>query len=212
MAESVEMSPTRIERKRSRRIQEILTTTAELVGERGYEAVSLDDVAERLDVTKGSLYHYFASKEELVSAAIETLGRDLKAQLEQTFEAFEGTAAQRLRSLIAQQLALVVRDHPGAVRLFMLTRTWPEPQRGRIKDLRRRHNSLFRSVVEDGVRTGELSVADIDVTLQCMHAAINQAPVWTRGMSSGELDHTMAAITDTLMLLFVPRTGVEPAG
>ena len=55
-------------------MQEIIAVAAELFGERGYDAVSLDDVAERLDVTKGSLYHYFPGKEELGSAAIETLG------------------------------------------------------------------------------------------------------------------------------------------
>ena len=62
------------------------------VGEGGYDAVSLDDVADRLDVTKGSLYHYFPSKEELVAAAIETRGRDMIAHLEQTIDALQGTA------------------------------------------------------------------------------------------------------------------------
>jgi AcrR family transcriptional regulator len=41
-----------VQRKQGRRIQEILAEAAELFGERGYEAVSLDDVAERLDVTR----------------------------------------------------------------------------------------------------------------------------------------------------------------
>ena len=74
--------PGRIERKRGRRIQEILATAAALFGERGYDAVSLEDVADRLDVTKGSLYYYFASKDELVTAAIETLGNEWTARLE----------------------------------------------------------------------------------------------------------------------------------
>src|SRR5690606_7842099 len=52
----------RVQRRRGRRTREILTTAAELFGERGYDAVSLEDVAERLDVTKGSLYYYFRSK------------------------------------------------------------------------------------------------------------------------------------------------------
>ncbi|MGH3183425.1 MAG: helix-turn-helix domain-containing protein, partial [Streptosporangiaceae bacterium] len=47
----------RVQRRRGRRTKEILTAAAELFGERGYEAVSLEDVAERLDVTKGSLYY-----------------------------------------------------------------------------------------------------------------------------------------------------------
>ena len=138
----------RIERKRSRRIQQILTTAAELVGERGYDAVSLDDVADRLDVTKGSLYHYFPSKEELVGTAIETLGRDMIGHLEQTIQTLEGTAGQRMQGLLLAQAAMVVRDHPAAIRLYMLPREWPEPQHTRIKELRRRHNDLFRTLLD----------------------------------------------------------------
>jgi AcrR family transcriptional regulator len=200
-AAAVPRVQSRIERKRSRRIQQILTAAAELVGERGYDAVSLDDVADRLDVTKGSLYHYFPSKEELVGAAIETLGREILAQLEQTLDALEGTARQRLRGLLTEQAAIVVRDHPAAIRLFFLLREWPEPQHARIKELRRYHNDLFRVLLEEGVRSGEFAVADVSVTLQCMHAAINQAPTWTRRMSPPELEQAINTLIDTLMKL-----------
>lgn len=195
------LTPSRVERKRTRRIQEILTAAAELVGERGYDAVSLDNVADRLDVTKGSLYHYFPSKEELVSAAIETLGRDLTARLECRVDALVGTPGERLRGLLAEQLAMVVRDHPAAIRLFMLLREWPEPQHSRIKELRRRHNDLFRAIVEDGVRSGEFSVLDVGITLQCIHSAINQAPMWTRGLPRDELEKALATLVGTLMML-----------
>src|ERR1035437_1842845 len=77
----------RRERKRGRRIAEILTAAAELFGERGYDAVSLEDVADRLDVSKGSLYYYFATKDELGPAAMETLGHQWTARLEHLAEA-----------------------------------------------------------------------------------------------------------------------------
>lgn len=53
------------------------------------------------------------------------------------------------------------------------------------------------------MRSGDFTVTDVGLTLQCMHAAINQAPLWTRDMSRHELEHTMAALTDTLMRLFL---------
>src|SRR5512143_1528659 len=91
-------APSRLERKRGRRIQQIVTVAAELFGARGYDAVSLDDVAERLDVTKGSLYYYFASKDELVTAAIETLGNEWTDRLERLPAGQDGSAAERLRA------------------------------------------------------------------------------------------------------------------
>lgn len=198
--------PSRVERKRNQRILEILTTTAELVGENGYDAVSLDDVAERLDVTKGSLYHYFSSKEQLVSAAIETLGLEMVGRLEATAAGLQGTVTERLRGLLAAQADMVVRTDPGAIRLFMLGRSWPEPQRSRIRELRRRHNAMFRALLEEGVRTGEFAVTDVDITLQCMHAAINNAPRWAGRLPKRKRDAALETLVDTLMRLVTPAT------
>jgi len=141
---------TRVQRKRGRRIQEILAVAAELFGERGYAAVSLDDVAERLDVTKGSLYYYFASKDELVSAAIETLGRAWTGRLAAL--PTDGPPAQRLRALVREHVTVAVREHPTTLRLFLVPDDWPPPQRAAIKELRRWHDRLFRDVIEEGAQ------------------------------------------------------------
>jgi AcrR family transcriptional regulator len=191
----------RVQRKRGRRIQEILRVAAELLGERGYEAVSLEDVAERLDVTKGSLYYYFASKDELGAAAIETLGNEWTSRLEELPEVRTGSPGQRLRALISAQVTIAVRDYPAALRLFLVPDSWPPALRSRIKELRRRHDRLFRDIVTDGVTSGAFTVVSVDTTLRCMHAAMTQAPVWYADIRGSELDTAVAALTDTLMML-----------
>ncbi|CAM6004024.1 unnamed protein product [Sphagnum balticum] len=58
----------RRERRRELIREEILTAAARLFTEKGYEATSVDDVAETADVAKGTFYNYFESKEDLVAA------------------------------------------------------------------------------------------------------------------------------------------------
>jgi AcrR family transcriptional regulator len=193
--------PSRVQRKRGRRMQEIIRVAAELFGERGYDAVSLEDVAERLDVTKGSLYYYFASKDELGTAAIETLGAEWTTRLEQLPEAQDGPPGKRLRALIREQVTVAVRDYPAALRLYLVPNDWPQAQRDRIKELRRRHDRLFRTAVEEGVASGEFTVTSVDTVLQCMHAAMTQAPVWCASLKGAEVDRAIDEITDTLMML-----------
>jgi AcrR family transcriptional regulator len=196
----------RVERKRGRRIEEILRTAAELFGERGYDGVNVEDVAQRLDVTKGSLYYYFASKDELVTAAIETLGKEWTERLERLLEARDGSAADRLRALICKHVDIAVREYPGALRLYLVPRDWPEPQRVRIEALRRTHNALFRRVVEEGVASGEFTVTSVDTTLRCMHAAMSQAPFWYSHRKGQALQRALEELADTLMML----VGVPP--
>jgi AcrR family transcriptional regulator len=196
----------RVERKRGKRIQEILGTAAALFGEHGYDAVSLEDVADRLDVTKGSLYYYFSSKDELVTAAIETLGNEWTDRLERLPAGRSGTHAERLRALVREHLGIAVREYPAALRLFLTPQDWPAAQQSRIKELRRRHDSVFRAVVEDGVASGEFTVTTVEATLQCMHAAMSQAPAWCAHLADRPRARAIDVFTDTVMML----VGIRP--
>src|SRR3954462_5783855 len=178
MSTQDEAGPSRLQRKRSRRIEQILTVAAELFGERGYAAVSLEDVAERLDLTKGSLYHYFAGRDALATAAIEALGEDWNTRLAALADRGTGNSAQRLRALLREHITIAVREHPAALGLFLALDQWPRQQRDRIKELGRRHDALFRRAVTDGIAAGEFSVVDVDTALQVMHAAMSQAHLW----------------------------------
>lgn len=194
----------RVQRRRGRRTKEILTAAAELFGERGYEAVSLEDVAERLDVTKGSLYYYFSSKDELGTAAIEFLGNEWNDRLLNLPDTDSPT--ERLRALLRQHISIAVREYPGALRLFLLPRAWPAGLATRIKDLRRRHDQIFRAVIEEGLAAGEFAVVTVDTTLQCMHAAMSQAPTWSAHLAEPDRGKAIDDLTETLMALVGVRS------
>lgn len=204
-ADNAHTSSDRVQRKRDRRVEQIVRTAAELFGERGYDAVNLDDVADRLDVTKGSLYYYFASKDELGTAAIETLGNDWVARLHRVASADSTTISERLRAVMREHISIAVHEYPAALGLFLVPRSWPRHQAERIKDLRRRHNAIFRSVLTDGIDAGEFLPINIDVTLQCMHAAMSQASLWIGPLDDEARSNAVEELVETLMQLTRPR-------
>ncbi|MFC5062465.1 TetR/AcrR family transcriptional regulator [Actinomycetospora atypica] len=192
----------RVQRKRDERVRRIVAAAAEVFGERGYEAANLEDVAERLDVTKGSLYYYFAGKDELATAAVETLGTDWTERLEKLDT--PGGAAERLRALLREHIAIAVREYPAALRLFLVPDSWPDDLRARIRELRRRHDLVFRRVVREGVAAGEFAVVDEDAALQALHASMSQAPLWCSHLAGDAQDRAMDHLADTLMKLVAP--------
>lgn len=194
----------RIRRKRDRRRQAIVEVAATLFGEHGYDAVSLDDVADRLDVTKGSLYYYFASKEELGTAAIETLGNEWTRRLEELAAEHAGSTAELLRALLHRHITIAVCEYPAALRLFLAPDAWPAAQAARIKRLRTRHDRVFRAVLQRGVEAGEFTVLSVDTTLQCLHAAMSQAPLWCGKRSGPARRRAIDELADTLMMLAGP--------
>lgn len=69
---------------------------------RGYKYVSLVDVANEIGITKGGIYHYFASKEELLQAAVQLLFDDLKAKFLEMFSQ-DKSLREILQAVIVEQ-------------------------------------------------------------------------------------------------------------
>jgi len=63
----------------------ILTAANQVFGEKGYRQATMDDVAKKLGVSKGALYLYFASKEELFEAIAQAEPLAFKEILYSTF-------------------------------------------------------------------------------------------------------------------------------
>jgi AcrR family transcriptional regulator len=195
-------APSRVARRRDRKVADILTAAADVLSERGFHGMSLDEIAERLDLTKASLYHYFPSKEELISACLEALATTANTRLRETSSAVSGTAAERLSMLIRAQLDIVVREYPQMARLFLQPLDWPELYRRRSRTLRVEHDEIFRSVVREGIRTGEFDVEE-EVAMHNLYGAMNNVPLWFRGRRKKDVDEMAAKVADNLLRLFL---------
>lgn len=89
---------TRAEQKARRPVQ-ILDAAFEEFVERGYVATRVEDIADRVGVTKGTIYVYFTTKEELFAAMIRHISTPFEDILARAVR-HGGNCADRLRSLI----------------------------------------------------------------------------------------------------------------
>jgi AcrR family transcriptional regulator len=199
-----EQGPGRVARRRSRKVQDILTATADVLAQRGYHQTNLDEIAERLDLTKASLYHYFPSKDELVTACLEWVGQLVNDRLMEAAQNREGTASERLTALIRVQLDSIVREHPQMARLFLQPLDWPESYRERSKELRKQHDEAFRTVIREGIASGEFVVEDEATAVHCLHGAMNYVPVWFRAKRKKDYETMYATTAASLLRLFRP--------
>lgn len=171
----------RVARRRDRRKAEIVRTATQLLSEHGYQGMSLEDVAEQTDIAKATLYHYFSGKDELVAAVIEGMTVDVNHRLElERDKVSDRSHLEQLRTLIREQLRVLTHTAPEVATLFSWPKTWPASFQEIIKDSRRRHDAVFRRVVEAGLAAGEFDCPNPDVALQCLHGVLNQSSLWIR--------------------------------
>ena len=147
--------------------------------ERGFAATRLEDVAARAGVTKGTLYLYFDSKEELFKAVVR---QELVPSLERAEAMVAGSAALSLDLLeqLVRSFARIIGSPLGAIPKLVLT------EAGNFPDLARfyrdavveRGKALFRKVIERGVAAGEIRPVDIENAVTCVVAPLLLAALW----------------------------------
>jgi AcrR family transcriptional regulator len=196
----------RVERRRDRRKAEIVRTATDLLSQHGYQGMSLEEVAERTDIAKATLYHYFSGKDELVAAVLEALTVDVIARLEaQRDTVSDRSCLEQLRVLIREQVRILTDTAPEVATLFSWPKSWPDAFNELMKDSRRRHDAIFRRVVREGMAAGEFDCPNPDVALQCLHGVLNQSSLWIRrSLPAEKKAELQEAVVDTAVRMFTP--------
>jgi AcrR family transcriptional regulator len=84
-------------KRRASKIREIVAIAEKLFLEKGYEETTIDDILEHTGLSKGGFYHYFKSKEEVLTVSIDTLMQDMLAEFEPIVENQTLTAMEKLK-------------------------------------------------------------------------------------------------------------------
>jgi TetR/AcrR family transcriptional regulator len=168
------MNGTRKERERQQHRQEILSVALRLFAERGFHNVSMQEIAVAAEFATGTLYNFFASKEDLFfelmeASAAEALGMILPALEEPGDE----------RQKVARYIRLherIVCEHATAIQLFLLEsrgRCLPEPRiEARRKEVHEQVISRLTEVIAAGVRRGLFNPIDPAIVAKCLSATM----------------------------------------
>lgn len=89
----------RITKKPTDRKRELIDTARHLFQTKGYDQVTMQDVMDSLDIAKGTIYHYFKSKDELFEAVIESIAETNINHMQTIIETTSGTALEKIKIL-----------------------------------------------------------------------------------------------------------------
>jgi len=156
----------------------ILRAAAHCFNRSGFHGTSMDDIAERLGVTKPALYRYVKNKHEVLFACFNVV-MDVSFAHLQRAEQGEGSGLQKVRAALAGYLGELIGELGHPIVLTEEGALQPEQLRALIKrrdELERR----FRALVELGMRDGSVIPCDPKMAIFALFGAINWVPKWYR--------------------------------
>ncbi|MFA9215925.1 MAG: TetR/AcrR family transcriptional regulator [Sphingomonadaceae bacterium] len=174
-------SKPRWERRKDARPQELLAAALGLFVERGFAATRLEDVARRAGVSKGTLYLYFANKEELFKAVVRETIVHAIGEAEQDVAQFDGHSGELLRYLLMTWWAqLGATELAGITKLMMAeANNFPDLAKFYNEEVIARGNALISTVLARGVERGEFRPLDPLLMTSVLTAPVLMLMMWT---------------------------------
>ena len=179
------------ERRPEERPREILEAALRVFAARGYGATRLEDVAAAAGVTKGTIYYYFKSKEDLLIRLVASRDREIFADLETLMQGVTGPVSAKLRMLMRKGfcdpadesrriLHLLVQElHADSPKVFVRA-----VQQSLVEGW-----TLIAKLIELGKSTGEFRQdADAEVAARVFTSGLVLQQLWRGGMGLDALD------------------------
>lgn len=171
----------RWERRPDARPNEILDAALAVFAERGYRNTRLEHVGDAAGVTKGTIYHYFTNKEELLLRAIEHRREEAFGRIDELLRDKAAPVSTRLRLLVRRWFAGMTTERLAIVTLLVegIAHEAPEAHRKWLAGGPAAAARVIATLVREGQARGEFRPdADGDVAARLLVSGLLQQTVW----------------------------------
>ena len=159
MTEVMETRTETRRRRKAERPQEILEAAFLEFSRNGYGMTTLDQIAERAGVTKGTIYVYFESKEQLFISMVRELMKATLNTVQNMFDRHDGSTADLLRAQFSFIYQHIVEDRRRREVVRMLiseASRFPELANRYHEEIHRPCLDMLQKAIQRGMDRGEI--------------------------------------------------------
>ncbi|HTI25968.1 MAG TPA: TetR/AcrR family transcriptional regulator [Kutzneria sp.] len=177
----------------------ILRAAVKLFAEKGFDATTVQEVVAYAEVTKGALYHYFDSKDDLLYEIYHSLIGLQTAELDRIIA--EGRDAPETVRAIMVNLVVTTAARIDETAVFVREMHKLDSERmAAFRADRRRYQRTFRDVIAKAQAAGEFSsVTPADTAVLIALGVVNQLPTWYRPDGPKSPEQLGAEIADFVL-------------
>jgi len=154
----------RWERKADERPAALYNAALQAFTEKGFRATRLEDVAALAGVSKGTIYHYFKNKDDLLIQALESKMQDRADEITLLLSNFEGSFEEKITLIIRNVWHRFLQNDWGRLQLLLLgeiAQEFPSFFEHWSKNGPQKISALLEKVLSDGIAAGKFR-PDVD--------------------------------------------------
>lgn len=190
------------ERKTAKKKEDILRISVSVLSEKGYDGTTMEEIASKLLMTKGSVYYYFKDKQDLLYQSHIML-------LERSIENVEGVRHQelpvkdKLRRAMIVHIEYILVERSGFEMMIKPEQYFSSPQIETIFQLRDDYGKCFDALILEGIEADAFGSVDVKIVRNIILGAMNWVTQWYS--DDGKKDKTEIAedITDYLLQILI---------
>lgn len=177
-------------------LESLLTVAVAVFNERGYDGTSMEDLSQRLGISKSAIYHHVTSKDELLRLAMDRALDGLFDVLDRT-RRLDAPAVDRLEHLVRGSVTLLQQRLPY-VTLLLRARGNTEVERAAL-NRRRQFDRYVAGLVREAEADGDIR-PDVDpvITARLLFGMVNSLVEWYRPAHSDLTDAVCTVAFDGL--------------
>lgn len=167
-----EPAPGSHRRRKEARPQELLDAALDLFVEKGFAATRIEEVARRAGVSKGTLYLYFQSKEELLKAVVRQNVAAKIAEGSSLVDGFQGRASELLTLVLRGWWERIGETQASGILKLMMSEVgnFPDLAEFYVREVIEPSHALLARVLQQGVDRGEFRPTDLQYTVHALVA------------------------------------------
>lgn len=174
------------ERRKEARPGELLAAALDLFVEKGFASTRVEEVAARAGVSKGTLFLYFASKEELFQAVVrENLSGRFK-EWNAEMDGFPGSTAELLHYAMNSWWERIGNTKASGITKLIMSeaRNFPEIASFYQKEVIQPGNQLLRRILQRGIDRGEFRPVPLDYAIYSIIAPMIFLVMWKHSLGA----------------------------
>ena len=180
--------------KKENQYEKILHVSANLINQKGFDGVSLQQIADKTRLHKSSLFHYFKNKEALLLQILEISVDEASGNLEKIVGNNEISPKEKLKKVIEEHLTSLLTEHRANATIYLNElRSLSRKNQKEYLTKRKRYQKDFEKVIEGMEREGYFRGLDPKIVTAGILGMLNWTTRWYK--KTGPL--TIEEISDT---------------